>query len=547
MTNKFWMLFASLLLVLGVVAGCASDAGNEKEPEKETPNTDDTTAASNPFVLGDERLDITMFGNYDWYTMPPWGEDISTAWIKENKKVNVTAIDGGGNAAQRLSTMIAGNGLPDFIWLDKGADVERLRQGEVLVPFDDYLDKYTNLRDWFGEEGLNMLRSEDGKLYQFPNWYNSKPFGNAGYVVHKGIYEELGSPKIETTDDLYAYLKLVKEKFPDVTPFETHVDNQGVSVLYSAFKEGHSPGDIRRHAVQEGDTLTSIFESKEYLETMQYASKLFREKLITQDALTQDLDMVTAKVTSGKVAVYASASPTELSAQGHYNMLAEDPNSGYFYIWPIAKEGLNKDNIYPGDFSMMGWNVSVITTAAKNPEKVFAFLDWLTGPEGQSSLIFGPEGKYWDGFDGEGMPQFTGDYVSDAEGVAKVDGDTGNFQWNGNSNFLDTAKAKFTASLPMEDRRWDTHWQYEITWKTQLNGTEFENINPLPDSDEGRIQQSINEIAEETRAQALYAKSDEEVAEILAAAAKNANTLGHEQLLKFQTEKWQANLAKMKQ
>jgi len=194
---------------------------------------------------------------------------------------------------------------------------------------------------------------------------------------------------------------------------------------------------------------------------------------------------------------------------------------------------------------MMGWNVSVITKDAKDPEKVFAFLDWLTGPEGQSSLIFGPEGKYWDGFDADGMPQFTVDYVSDVAGVIKVDTDTGNFQWNGNSNFLDTAKAKFTASLPIEDRRWDTHWQTEVTWKTQLNGTEFENINPLPDTDEGMIKQSIDDIAEEMRAQTLYAKSDEEVAKIVADAAKNANNLGHEQLLKFQTEKWQANLAKM--
>ena len=549
MTKRFWMLFASLLLVLGVVAGCASDEGNEKEPDKEKPKDEESSAdgetAATPFVLGDEQLDITMFGNYDWYTMPPWGDDISTAWIKENKKVNITAIDGGGNAAQRLSTLIAGKNLPDFIWTDKGADVEKLRQGGVLVPLDDYLDKYTNLRDWFGEEGINMLRSEDGKLYQFPNWYNSKPFGNAGYVVHKGIYEELGSPKLETTDDLYAYLKLVKEKFPEVTPFETHIEGQGIQVLYSAFKEGHTPGDIRRSAVAEGDKLTSIFEDAEYLESLQFASKLFREKLITQDALTQDMDILTAKVTGGKVAVYASASPTELSAQGHENMIKEDPDSGYFYIWPIAKEGLDKNNIFPGDFSMMGWNVSVITKDAKDPEKTFAFLDWLTGPEGQSSLIFGPEGQYWDGFDADGMPQFTGDYVSDVAGVIKVDTDTANFQWNGNSNFLDTAKAKFTASLPLEDRRWDTHWQTEVTWKTQLNATEFENINPLPDSDEGMILQSIGDIAEEMRAQTLYAKSDEEVAKIVAAAAENANKLGHEKLLKFQTEKWQANLAKM--
>lgn len=73
---------------------------------------------------------------------------------------------------------------------------------------------------------------------------------------------------------------------------------------------------------------------------------------------------------------------------------------------------------------MMGWNVGVIRTSAEDPEKVFAFLDWLTGPEGQSNLIFGPEGEYWDGFDSDGYPQFTEKYSTDTAGAAKIDQDT---------------------------------------------------------------------------------------------------------------------------
>src|SRR5699024_6027665 len=128
--------------------------------------------------------------------------------------------------------------------------------------------------------------------------------------------------------------------------------------------------------------------------------------------------------------------------------------------------------------------------------------------------------------DEEGLPIFTDEYVTDVEGVAEIDSKTGNFQWNGNSNFLDSAKAKFTSTLPVEERRWDTHWQTEITWKTQLDATEFENITPLPDSDEGRILQSINDLAEEARAQSLFAKSDEEVEQIWKRTAESANALG---------------------
>lgn len=548
-SRKFWVLFGIFILVLTVMSACADDKASSedesKDPEAKAETDEGESGSDDLYVLGEEQLNLTMFGNYDWYTMPPWGEDVATEWIKENMKVDIEAIDGGGNAAQRLTTMIAGGDLPDFIWLDKGADVERLREGGALVPLDGYLEKYPNLKEWFGEAGINMLRSEDGKLYQFPNWYNKDAFGNAGYVVNKGIYEELGSPPLETTEDLYEYLKQVKEKFPDVTPFETDVEGQGINVLYSAFAENQSPANIRINAVPEGDKLSSIFTNKEYIESLQYVSKLFREGLITQDALTQDRDMVTAKVTSGRVAVYASASPTDYALTGHYNLLEEDPDDGYFMIWPIAKEGLNKDNIYPGAYDMMGWNVSVITKDAEDPEAVFAFLDWLTGPLGQSTLIFGPEGKYWDGFDDEGYPQFTEEYVNDPEGAGKVEEDTLNFQWNGNSNYLDTAKAKFTAELPLEDRNWTTHWQNEITWKTQYDTTSYLGIDPLPETEEGQIQQSVGDIAEEARAKAINAQSDEEVAEIFAQTEKDAQSVGYDRLLEYKTEKWQENLKKL--
>lgn len=540
------LLFVFLLSVVVILTACGDDESSTSETndggEKEENKQGEETEEEELFVLGEEPLEITMFGNYDWYTMPQWGADVATGWIKENRKVDIQSIDSGGNAEQKLTTMIVSGELPDFIWTDRGPTVERLREGDQLVPLDPYLDKYTNLRDWFGEQGINMLRSEDGHLYQFPNWYNSKPFGNAGYVVNKGIYEELGSPPLETTDDLYDYLKLVKENYPDVIPFETDIDGQGISVLYSAFAEGESPANISNIAVPDGDKLSSLFTDEAYMESLKFASKLYREKLMTQDALTQDADMVREKVSSGQIAVYAGASPTDYARSGHYHLLDQDPNGGYFMIWPIHKEGLDKNEIYPGSYNMMGWNVSVITKSAEDPEKVFAFLDWLTGPEGQSSLIFGPEGEYWDGFNEDGLPQFTEKYYEDPEGLAKVEEDTVNFQWNGNSNFLDTAKAEFELTLPEDKQNWTTKWQHEITWKTQYNATHYLNIFPLPESDEGIIRQRIGEIHEEARAQAIYAESDEEVEGILQNAEKAAQDVGYEKLLEFQTAKWQENL-----
>lgn len=545
----------SSILVLSLFAGCSSSTKTAEEPktttdagttaEKPAENTDNKESAK--FEIGKEPLEFSFYGNYDWYTMPVWGDDIGSKYIKDDLKVNVTAINSGGSAKQKLNTMIATGDLPDVIWMDRGADVEKLVEAGMLQSYDEYLDKYPNLKQWLGDKGINMLRSSDGKLYQFPNWYTSQPNGNAGYVVNKKIYNELGQPKLETTDDLYNYLKLVKEKYPNVVPFETGLakDGQGLDQLYSAFVENNNKYTGIR-AVPQGETLTSIFTDPVYRESMQYAAKLFREKLITQDAMTQTLDQVKEKVNTGRVAVFSGSSPTDIASYAHRLLTAKDPDAGYIMVWPIHKEGLDKNKIYPGQYTQLGWNVSVITKKAKNPEAIFAFLDWYTGPVGQSVNMWGPPGIYWDGVESDGItPKFTEKYATDAAGLEEYQGVSNNIAWVGNTVFVDKTKAKYEATLPEDKRNWATTWQSTITWPTQSDATEYINLDPMPESEEGIVAQRVEDIYLESRAKALFAKSDDEVISILDKAEKDAQAAGFQKLLDFKTMKWQANKKQM--
>ncbi|WP_020617969.1 extracellular solute-binding protein [Paenibacillus daejeonensis] len=546
-TRKWLTPVLSVALSAALLAGCSGgNNGPAASPGNgEAPSNGEQTGGG--FELGAQPLSFTMYGHYDWYTMPPWGGDEASAWIKENKKVDIQAIHSGGSASQKLNTMIATGDLPDAIWLER-SQVERLRGAGLLAPLDEYLDKYPNLKEWLGEENINLLRSEDGHLYQIPNWYTQQPNGNGGYVVNRKIYKELGEPKLETTDDLYEYLKQVRDNYPNVVPFEPYLgkDGQGLDVLMTAFREDDQKYTGLR-AVPKGDQLTSIFEDDIFIEGQQYVSKLFREKLITQDALTQTVDQVTEKVMTGRVAVYASASATDTPQDAHNELIKDDPDAGYFMIWPIHKEGLDKDKIFPGTYTSLGWNVTVITKAAENPEAIFAYYDWLTGPEGQSTIMWGPAGKFWDGMEEDGRtPKFTEAYVTEAAELTQLQTSTSNLNWAGNTVYVDRTKAAFEENLPVEQQNWATRWQREITWKTQKDATEFINIDPQPDSEEGIIRQRVEDIFTEMRAKVLYAKSDEEVIAIIEKAGQDADAAGYDKLLAYRTQKWQENLAAMK-
>ncbi|MBU5349201.1 extracellular solute-binding protein [Paenibacillus lautus] len=554
-TKKPLLVLVSLLLIMvTALAGCGKSAAPAPAPpaanndgEKKT----DPPAEGNrdgKWVLGEKPLEFSAYSHYENSDFPKWESTPVGKYLSEEKQVKINMIAAAGAHTQKLSAMMASDDLPDMIWTDKNhPDLERLRKEGKLVAYDDYLDKYPNLKTWMGD--LNMLRSDDGKLYMFPNWYSSNPYGNAGYVVNKKIYKELGEPPLETTDDLYDYLVKVKDKYgSSIIPFEPHraQERQGLGVLYTAFGEGASYTNLNASllAVPKDGKLTSVLTDPVFREAQKYIAKLYREKLISQDAFNQTEDQILEKVMTGRVAVFAGASPTTMAGEAHPELIKQDPDGGYFMIWPIHKPGLDKNKIYPGTYTSFGWNAAYITTAAEDPEAIFAFLDWYTGPEGMNVQFFGPEGKNWDGFDEDGKPNFTENY--DPAEVAEIQSKNEPVMFVGNTSYIDPAKYKYMENLPFEEQDWRTRYQQTITWPTQLNVTEFVNLNPAPDSDEGIIKASVDELFLEIYAKSVMAKSDEEVDKILDQGNKDLMDLGYGQLLEWRTIKWQENLAKLK-
>lgn len=554
-TKKPLLVLVSLLLVMvAALAGCGSKEATPPTTPP-APTTEGNKEADPPaegdggkWVLGEKPLEFSAYAHYGNTDFPKWESTPIGKYLSEEKQVKLNMIAAAGAHTQKLSAMMASDDLPDMIWADReDPDMERLRKEGKLVAYDDYLDKYPNLKTWMGD--LDLLRAEDGKLYRFPNWYSSNPYGNAGYVINKKIYEELGEPPLETTDDLYNYLVKVKEKYgSEIVPFEPHraQDRQGLGVLYTAFGEGASYTNLNANllSVPKDGKLTSLLTDPVFREAQKYIAKLYREKLISQEAFSQTEDQVLEKVMTGRVAVFAGASPTDMAGEAQQELIKKDPDGGYFMIWPIHKPGLDKNKIYPGTYTSFGWNAAYITTAAEDPEAIFAFLDWYTGPEGMNVQFFGPEGKNWKGFDEKGQPNFTENY--NPEEVAKIQSENTPVMFVGNTSYIDPSKYKYMQNLPFEEQDWRTRYQQTITWPTQLNVTEFSGIEPSPDSDEGIIKTTVNELFLEIYAKSVMAKSDEEVDKILDQGNKDLMDLGYQQLLDYRTAKWQENLAKIK-
>ncbi|WP_379248874.1 extracellular solute-binding protein [Paenibacillus sp. GCM10028914] len=494
----------------------------------------------------EEPLELTFYGHYDSYTMPQWGADPSSKWIRDTLNIHINGISSDGNAKLKLQKMISSKQLPDVIWGDRGFDLQRMREEGLLLPLDEYIEKYPNLKHWAGNKVLDLLRAPDGKIYYFPNYYTNRPYGNAGFVINKKIYRELGYPKLETTEDLYDYLTMVKANYPNVVPFETGQakDGHGIDQLFSAFKEDNY-GFTRLYAVPEDGRMTSIYKDEAFRESAVYVARLMREGLIPAEATIQTEDQVNEKLTNGEVAIYASANPMINVMPADAEQRKINPDDGYMFIDPIYKKGLDPSKIYPGTYNILGWNVAAITTSAKKPEAIFAMLDWMTGPEGSAVQMWGPPGPegYWNGFSQDGItPNFTSNYSSDRAGLAKIQAIAGEMIWVGNTVYLDQTKSKYESTLPEEQRNWATYWQQKVTWKSQGDATPFINIQPASNSREGQIMRIIQEIWIDAREQALFGQTDEEVLAILDEAHRVSMEAGFQKYLDYITVRWQENM-----
>jgi ABC-type glycerol-3-phosphate transport system substrate-binding protein len=545
--NGFAILLG-LALIVGA-AGCNGSNSVDNTPPSSTGESPSSKPAdgSSPTSTDVQPLKFTIYPNYDWWTMQAWGDDPISKWIQDNKKVTLEPISSGGAAATKLNTMEVSGNLPDVIILER-KDVLRFVENGQLVALDPYLDKYPNAKAAIGEKTLNMLRAKDGHIYMLPNWFATKPTNNAGWIVNMKIYEALGSPKLETFDDLEAYLKLVKQNYPDVVPLEVGFQGDGINTLiYAGMAEDH-PSFYTNESMfvyPDGNELKPVLEDPALKEAWQFAARLFRDKLITQDTFTQTNDQYLEKVNTGRVAIFATGSAGPDGEQALRLLKAKDPSFDYKVIWPLHKKGLDPNKIWPGNWNSLGWNAVVITKKAKDPERIFAFYDWLVSPEGQTVTFFGPKGLLWDELTPDGVPipnEYSKTVAPDV--LEKIHPG----QWTdlfGNAAFIDRIKTAQEQLKPADQQSWLVRSQQDVLWKTSMNVDPFVNSDPDPNSPEGIAATQMVEFFRQTFAKAIYAKSDEEVAAIMEKANADSKKFGFDKYVRFKNDKWHENLQKI--
>ena len=158
--KKLTALFLGVAMVASLLVGCGDKATTAAE------GTDSTAAAEGETASGE----IKEFDAF--FAMPATVERNDDNEIKQliAEKTGVTVKENwltGQTDAEAIGTIIAGGEYPDFI--NGGEAMAQLYDAGALVAWDEYLEKYPNIKNYYSEADWDRFRQADGKIY----WANA--------------------------------------------------------------------------------------------------------------------------------------------------------------------------------------------------------------------------------------------------------------------------------------------------------------------------------------------------------------------------------------
>lgn len=341
-----------------------------------------------------------------------------TLWIKDKTGITFDFFFlPNSDTAQKVDLMIAANEkLPDILLEGISDKVYYGRQG-ILLPMNEYFEKYSyffgqTTEKYLSEQTRELLKSQmyawDGNIYTFPYIINGLGNDNENiFYINKTWLDKLNLAVPTTTDELYTVLKAFKEQDPNGNGQADELPLMGYGAGYGANKlRGDVVGNLlnaflyypyntdARLVVNDG-AVSSALTSEALREGLRYCRKLYAEGLISELSMTQAPEQLKAIIDRpaaedtvvGMVATHAGS-----AACGWSTEQADSKVFEYVSLAPLT----GPEGVRYAAQNKMGYGSTVaITRDCKNPEIAFRWMDYMCDLEAGMTFRYGKADYDW--------------------------------------------------------------------------------------------------------------------------------------------------------
>ena len=430
---KFITTFTLLIAIGLVLVACDEEPpfelGDDGMAKLEYPDFAETPDDKDSweYIGDDEELTIKWYVDVSSWVIPTGKDEVSKK-IKEVTGIDVKFETPVADDGTKLSTMIAGDELPDVISVPTSQTriISSLAQQGYVYDINTLAQKWApTLFEHLPQDVWDWWAFGNGKTYGITNHYYSYkdvPEGeqlqpNGGMMVRKDIFDAWqayckanladasgdvtytslkGETKkvvaegyITTPEGFKAAAKWALQNYKGTTKGKittglllsqfTNTGSQSLQWLAQFFA---IPFEDANGNYQYQFTLES------YRDMLVYLNDLYREGIISTANFTQDYDGIGGVVAEG--AAFATL-VTPQNYQMHF-VTAEEAGCGYVSMYITNTDG---DAPVSSDIRGYGYLMNMITTSCKRPDLVIKLFDFLTSPEGQLLVTLGVEGETW--------------------------------------------------------------------------------------------------------------------------------------------------------
>jgi len=516
----------------------------------------------------------------DVYTLTGNIPGEQTGWFaklvkdKFNMTLNITAAQTDGNADTSFQTHAAAGTLGDIVIY-----------GALDTKFTDSIKSnlLTDLSkdDLLTKHGATIMKNYSAAVKRISDTYGNYGIPNNvttmsatvpcedanltyGAFLRYDIYQSIGSPVMNTIDDLYPTLKKMQAAHPksetsgkNTYAFSLFKDWDGNMMMFGkmvaqlyGYEEAPCGGFYLINNM--ADKYQYILDSDSYyVKALKIYNQAYRDGLLDPDSISQTWNDITPKYQDDRILF----SLYSWLGNSYYNTTTTEAAGKGFEVVPIKDEMIYSSGFTPDG----GTYVISLGAQCKDKERCMDFIDWMYSAEGSWEMNNGPEGLTWELKDGK--PQLT-DFGREClpSNTTAVPEEYGGGDWlDGSCNIGFSTIAVNSIDPDYNEtynyRLWSSVLNYQpskllSTWKSAMDnaldgkdymvdnnqvsvapGTDY--TSPTLSTDIQAIQDAVKMDIRDASWKMVYAKTDAEFNSDLAACVKTVNDKGISKVLDF--------------
>ena len=395
--KKAIALLVTATMTMSIMAGCGSN-GDSKTSADTSGQTQDASKEDNG-----EIKEFTAFFATPGSEINDDNEVQQIIAERIGAKCKETWLTGQTDK-EAIGTMIAGGEYPDFI--EGGSATPQLIDAGALVPLDDYLDQYPNIKALFSEQDWDKLRQSDGHIYFIPQFGTVKgrervcTHNDEAFWIQTRVLEWAGYPKVETMDEYFDLIEAYNEANPTMEDGTTNIPYTILCEDWRYFCLENAPQFLDGYP-NDGSCIVDPNELKviDYNTTptaKRYFQKLneeYQKGIVDPESFTQTYDEYISKLSTGRVLGmidqwwdFAYTAEDSIKSQGL------DAQGCQYVPLPITIEKGMKNQWHNSGAVLNVSSGIAITTSCDDVEGALQFMNDLLDQEIHNLRFWGVEG-----------------------------------------------------------------------------------------------------------------------------------------------------------